>query len=256
MNWLKQTPDSPLFPDVLWNRPENRRHAGKLLIIGGHAQSFSAVSEAYGAAQKAGAGTVRVLVPQKLQPTLKTIFPEADYAASNDIGSFSRQALAEFLEASEWADAVLLAGDFGRNSETALLLEDFLKKYAGKLALTGDSLDYFMNNPRAVTSRPNTLIIAALSQLQKLAAPHLIQQNADLAQVAEQLAGWASSDNLLIITVHSGQIIIAGGSRVSTTPSVLSWPVPDLASLGAVWWLQQPEKPFEALTTAAHCLGL
>src|SRR5579884_1402879 len=140
MNWLKQA-DEPLFPDILWSRPENRRHAGKLLIIGGHSQSFSAVSEAYAAARLAGAGTVRVIVPDKLRPMLSTIFPEAEYGASTDIGSFSRQAMAEVLDAADWADGVLLAGDFGRNSETAVLLENIVSRYKGLLCLAGDSVD-------------------------------------------------------------------------------------------------------------------
>src|SRR5438105_2493778 len=138
-NSSRQT-NEPLFPDVLWNRPENKRHAGKLLIVGGHQQSFSTVSEAYAAATKAGIGTARVILPDKLQKMLSGLFPEAEYAPSTHIGSFSRQALDSLLEAAEWADGVLLAGDFGRNSETAVLLESFIEKYKDLLALAGDSL--------------------------------------------------------------------------------------------------------------------
>src|SRR5512146_3316650 len=149
MNWLKQT-DEPLFPDILWARPENKRHAGKLLIIGGHSQNFSAVSRAYAAAHKAGAGTIRVLLPLSLQKMLAKAFPEAEFADITGIGSFSRAALGLFLELSDWADAVLLAGEFGRNSETAVLLESYVNKYSGSLTLTGDSLDYFYTDPRPI----------------------------------------------------------------------------------------------------------
>lgn len=255
MNWLRQAPDKPLFPDILWSRPENRRHAGKLLIIGGHAQSFSAVSEAYGAALKAGGGTVRVIVPQKLQPTLKNIFPEAEYAPCNEIGSFSRQALADLLDAAAWADAVFLAGDFGRNSETAVLLESFVKRYTGKLALTGDSLDYFQNNPRGLVSRADSLIIATLSQLQKLAMPALVQQNADLVKAVEQVAAWTIENDLSIVTTHVNQVIVASGQKISTTPVNLAVLTPSLAAYAAIWWLQQPEHAFEALTTAVYCFS-
>ena len=48
--WHKQTVEKPLFPDILWSRPQNKRQAGKLLIVGGHAESFAAVGEAYAAA--------------------------------------------------------------------------------------------------------------------------------------------------------------------------------------------------------------
>src|SRR5579862_3020716 len=155
MNWSRQTADKPLFPDVLWSRPENKRYAGKLLIIGGHSQSFNAVSQAYGAAAKAGAGTVRVILSQRLRKMVSAFFPEAEFAQSNQIGSFGRAARGALLAAAEWSDAVLLAGDFGRNSETAILLEGFIEKYTGQLALAGDSLDYFLKDPSKLVGRNN-----------------------------------------------------------------------------------------------------
>lgn len=256
MEWLRQKPGEPLFPDVLWSRPENRRHAGKLLIIGGHKQEFNQVSAAYSAALKAGAGTVRVILPDSLQKTLHKLFPEAEYAASTPIGSFSRQALGTLLDAAEWADAVLLAGDLGRNSETAVLLEGFIEKYQDKLSLAGDSIDYFVTHPENLVARDNTLIIASLSQLQKLAAPALIQQNADFIKIIEQLSGWASSNDLSVVTIHSEKVIVAVKQRISTTLVNIAAPDVNLAAYATVWWLQQPEKPFEALTSAVYCLSV
>lgn len=273
MNWLKQAPDQPLFPDVLWSRPENRRHAGKLLIIGGHKQAFNEVSAAYSAALKAGIGTARVILPDSLQKMLHKLFPEAEYAASTPIGSFSRQALGTLLDAIQWADAALLAGDFGRNSETAIMLESFIEKYSGKLAVTGDSLDYFLTQPAKLVQRPQTLIIGSLNQVQKLAAPNLVQQNADLIRVVEQLSDWVSKTDLAVVTIHANQAIAAVGQQISTTPARLNQSpeasgshsehstgsiktfLPDvsLAAYATVWWLQQPEKTLEAITTAIYC---
>jgi NAD(P)H-hydrate repair Nnr-like enzyme with NAD(P)H-hydrate dehydratase domain len=253
MNWSKQTPDKPLFPDVLWSRPENRRHAGKLLIIGGHKQEFNIVSEAYTAALKAGAGTVRVILPDSLQKMLHKLFPETEYAASTPIGSFSRQALGTLLDAADWADAVFLAGDLGRNSETAVLLEGFVEKYRGKLAMAGDSTDYFLNQKDRITSRNGTLLIANLGQLQKLAAPALIQQNSDFIKAIEQVSDWASQTLLSIVTIHSDKAIVAVKQQISTSPVKISTPDAALAAYTTVWWLQQPERPFEALTTAVYC---
>lgn len=253
-NWLRQTKE-PLFPDVLWSRPENKRFAGKLLIIGGHKQSFNTVSGVYATALKAGIGTARVLLPQALQNTLKTVFPEAEYAPSNKIGSFSHDSLAALLEAAEWADGVLLAGDFGKNSETAILLDSFAEKYGGLLALAGDSLDYFTAQAAKLTRRSNTLIIAELGRLQKLAAPSLIQQNADLSKVIGQISNWTSQTGLAIVTEHSKQLIVAYQQQISTTPVKHKADDPALSACATVWLLQQPEKPFEALTTAAYCLS-
>lgn len=256
MNWLRQV-DKPLFPDMLWSRPENKRFAGKLLIIGGHGQSFNAVSEAYSAAGKAGAGAVRVIVPDKLRKLLLKLFPEAEFAPSTDIGSFSRPALDMFIDVSKWADGVLLAGDFGRNSETAVLLESFIEKYSGPSALAGDALDYFCASPlRAETTRrPNTLLIGSISQMQKMAEPNLIQQSADFIKIIEQISAWAQNIKPTVITEHSSQLITAVGDNISTTPKRGPVSNVDLAAYAIVWWLQQPKKHFEAVTSAAYQLS-
>ncbi|MBX4197224.1 hypothetical protein KW801_01560 [Candidatus Saccharibacteria bacterium] len=253
-NWLRQTADKPLFPDVLWNRPENKRYAGKLLIIGGHSQSFSAPSRAYTAATKAGGGAVRIVLPDALQKTIGKAFPEAEFAASTPIGSFSRQALELFLDLANWADGVLLAGDFGKNSETAILLESFINKYTGQLSLTGDSLDYFLPKPSQLTNRENTLLVADLSQTQKLAQPKtVIRQTEDLVQILNKLSILTSDVKSSIITEQSGQIIVADKGKISTTKSAKGGVGPELAAYASVWMMQQPERTFEALTTSAYC---
>jgi NAD(P)H-hydrate repair Nnr-like enzyme with NAD(P)H-hydrate dehydratase domain len=254
MNWLRQAADKPLFEDTLWSRPENRRHAGKLLIVGGHKQSFNTVSEAYTAALEARIGTARVILPDSLQKMLVKLFPTAEYAASTPIGSFSRQALGTLLDAAGWADAVLLAGDFGGNSETQTIIDAFIDKYSGPLAITGDGLDLLAAKSSKFASRPSTLLICELHQLQKLAAPSLIQQKADFMSVIKQISGWVSQTELAVITVHSDKIIVAHRQNVSTTPAKIKVLNQDLAAYAAVWYLQQPEKIFEALTTSIYCL--
>jgi hypothetical protein len=256
INWLRQTSDKPLFPDVLWSRPENKRYAGKLLIIGGHSQSFSQPSRAFSAALKAGAGSVRILLPDALQKTIGKAFPEAEFAASTPIGSFSRQALGHFLDLASWADGVLLAGDFGKNSETAILLESFVDKYAGQLSLTGDSLDYFSQKPAQLTDRENILLVGSLGQIQKLAQPKaVIRQTEDLLQILNKLSIFTSDIKASIITEQGSQIITAVSSQISTTKSEKAEAGPELAAYASVWLMQQPEKPFQALTTATYCLA-
>jgi ADP-dependent NAD(P)H-hydrate dehydratase / NAD(P)H-hydrate epimerase len=253
-NWLRQIKDKPAFADILWSRPVNKRYAGKLLIIGGHSQSFSAPSRAFAAAVKAGAGTVRILLPDTLQKTVSKAFTEAEFAASTPIGSFSRQALEHFLDLSDWADGVLLAGDFGKNSETAILLENFVDKYTGQLSLTGDSLDYFAQKPGQLLDREKTLLVGNLGQIQRLAqSKTVIKLTDDLVQILNKLSIFTSDIKASIITEQSGQIIVANIGKISTTKSNQRGTETELAAYASVWLMQQPEKPFEALTTAAYC---
>ena len=140
--WLKQGAE-PLFPDILWSRPESKMGAGKLAIIGGNSHGFSAPGIAYGAAQQAGAGVTRVLLPDAVKKVVKGLLPDADFAPSTPSGSFSKQSLSELLQLANWSDCVLLAGDIGRNSETSIVLEDFVHKYTELLVVAQDAVDYF-----------------------------------------------------------------------------------------------------------------
>ena len=256
-NWLRQTPDKPLFPDLLWSRPENQRQAGKLLIVGGSSHGFAAPAAAFAAAGQAGIGSARVLLPDAVQKTIGPSFAEAVFAPSTPNGSFSRQALAELLENADWAGGVLLAGDFGRNSETAILLESFLDKYQGQVTVAEDSLDYFLGPKSRLLSRPDTLSVINLGKLQKLAKANrpgtAVLHNMNLHELVTVLADWTNGPPAFI-TKHADNIIVAAGGRVSTTPEKTesNWQI-DLAAYAAVWHLQQPGKLFEALTTAAMC---
>lgn len=258
MSLLKQPLDKPLFPDLIWSRPENRRFAGKLLIIGGHAHSLSAPAKAFASAEKAGIGTARVVLPDATQKILGKSFLEAEFVPSTPSGSFGTKSLAVLLDSADWSDGVLLAGDFGRNSETAILFEKFLNKYSGRVMLSGDSMDYFLDRDSLVLQRPKTTIVASFSQLQKLFKNNYSQQplfhSMDIAKVANALERTANSNNAEILTEHEGYLIAVSGRRSSITAfkQPADWQIP-LAAYASVWSLQQPNKMFEALTTAIYC---
>jgi hypothetical protein len=312
-NWFKQTPDKPLFDDLLWSRPENRLHAGKLLIVGGNRHAVTAPGSAYSATVKAGAGTVRVLLPDATRKMIGKIFPEAEFASSTPSGSFSRKALDQLLENAAWADGVLLSGDFGRNSETAILLDSFAAKFSGRLTVAQDGLDYFLNKNSQFFSRPNTLAVINFGKLQKLAQNNRpqppIRYSMNLRQLVEVLNEWLEQTEIQLLTNHADQFVAASNNKISTTPMPSSaqqahadvvqgtgeqqtepymkygegaaqpvtpqsaastsgaagsasrqagavrllgnWQI-ELAAYAAVWLMQQPTKPFEALATSIY----
>jgi len=254
--WTRQTPDKPLFTDLLWSRPENRAYAGKLLIVGGNAHGFAAPAEAYAFTSKAGIGTARVMLPDALQKSVGRVFEAGEYAPSTPSGSFSQPALAELMAMSHWADGVLLAGDLGRNSETAIVIEKFLTKYTGQLTFTKDAIEYVSSAPTLVINRPNTLLVLSFSQLQRFATslkfPQAFTSTMGILQVVDALHQLTTQTSLAIITRHQDQYIVAAGGQVSTTPCKADdriWRV-RAASSASVWWLQNPSKTFEALTTS------
>lgn len=254
--WLKQSLGKPLFPELSWSRPENKNTAGKLLIIGGNAHGFAVPAAAYGQSVEAGIGTTKVLLPDSLRKTVGNFFEAGEFAPSTPSGSFSQRALAELLEYSGWADGVLLAGDLGRNSETAIVLEQFVSKTPKPLTITRDALDYFKNTSSLVFQRPNTTLVLSLAQLQKLCmAGHFTQAitfGMDMVHLVDALHALTVECPVQIIVKHLQALFVASGGQVSTThlpedPKI--WRV-KTAAYAAVWCLQNPTKPFEALCNA------
>jgi len=255
--WKKQTPDTPLFEDLLWSRPENKAHAGKLLIIGGNLHGFAAPSQAYQAALKAGIGTTRIILPVALKKIAGTILEAGEYAPSTPSGSFGVKALDQFLIDTQWADGVLLAGDLGRNSETAMLLEKYTAKSGQvQLTITKDALDYFKDTPAALFDRPNTTLVMSFAQLQKLAATYgftpAFTFEMGLVQLLEALHNLTEKIQAAIIVKHLQNILVAYKGQVSSTllqEDTEIWRV-ETATKAATWYLQNPSKVFEALTTS------
>lgn len=256
--WHKQT-DKPLFPDLMWSRPETKSSRGKLLIVGGHAQSFAAPAEAYSSAEKSGIGVARVILPNSLERTVSKLFPAAEFAPSNPSGGFAMTTLAEILSTASWADGVLLAGDLGRNSETTAMLENLAGKYVGQLAITKDAADFFCTHPTSLVARPATALVISTGQLQRLGTSMHVAGAFTSDMGIVQAVDWlhlftTEHPTLHIITRHLNQYLVAVLGQVSTTPVQTDKPVwrVQRAAAAATWWLQNPSKPFEALTSSMY----
>lgn len=253
--WQKQG-DTPLFEHILWSKPENRMHAGKLLVIGGNAHGFSAVAEAYRAAATAGAGAIHIILPDALRKTVGSLLPDTEFCPSTPSGSFARDSLGTWLTASNWSDGVLLAGDLGRNSETSIVLESFLNKYQGPLTITKDVVDYFYELAPLAANRDETTLVLSLAQLQKLGTalkfqtPFLLGMGMML--LAQALHDFTKQFACTIITKELDTIVVARAGQVSSTKMKSDtdiWRV-NAAARAATFWMQHPASPFEAMTTA------
>lgn len=255
--WHKQTAKKPLFPDLTWSRPENRQLAGKLLIAGGNLHGFAAPAEAYTESLRAGIGMSRVLLPGAIQKIVGPSIENGEFAASTPSGSFSQKALVELLDWCKWADGVLFAGDLGRNSETAILIERYLAKCETITVLTKDAVDYVVSLPHTALERPNTTLVLSMSQLQRLGTAAKFEKaltfSMDVVRLVDWLHRFTERFAAHIIVKHLDQLFVAVNGEVSSTK--LPGPLPiwrlKIATHAAVWWVQNASKPFEALTMAA-----
>lgn len=256
MNYWKQQATEPLFPDVLWSRPETRQGAGKLLIIGGQAQEFLHVAESFSGAEKAGAGTIRVLMPDSTKK-VTNFLPEIEYATSNNSGSFAKSSLDQLMDAAAWADGVLLAGDLGRNSETGLMLDSFITKYKGLLILSGLALPSLPASNVQIANRSNTIVCIDFQRMQKLAIElqsekplTTSQNNSSIADAyhsmtADHAFAILCRQEKTIWTSFEGQVVTTYKKEISSLSA--------LTAYTAVWGMQIPNKLSEALATAAYC---
>ncbi len=250
--WVKQTKDQPLFEDILWSRPENKRSAGKLLIIGGQQHSFADTVKAYQQALQAGAGAVRVLLPDSLQKAVGGHLENVWFAPSNKSGGFGKESLAGWLEHSEWADAALISHDIGKNSETAVLLELYIQKYSGPLTLVGESAELI--GPRLLIKNQSILIVLELKNLQKFTigahSMHPIYRGMQLSQLVETLHKSSLEWQLNILTKRENTAVVASRGNVSTTSFDVDPNTNNLATRAVVFWMQNSNKPFESITTS------
>ncbi|MGI9027593.1 MAG: hypothetical protein ACR2FM_01970 [Candidatus Saccharimonadales bacterium] len=250
-NYLQQTTD-PLFPNLLWSRPETKHGAGKLLIIGGQAQEFIHVAESFMQADQAGAGTIRVLMPDSTRKLTKML-PNIEYAPANASGSFAKTALAELLSASQWADTVLLAGDIGKNSETNLMLESFMTTYTGPLVIASLAMQSVTMPLADLFLRDSTSLIVTRSELQKIGIELKLEKavtstvnNSELAAILHKLTtdyalNLVVADDSQTWNAYRGQVALTNNAAAYTAAQV------------AVWTMQNPAKLFEATTTAVYC---
>jgi hypothetical protein len=254
--WHKQTAGKPLFPDIEWAKPEQRSQRGRLGIIGGNKLGFMGVAESYSAALQIGTGEVRVLLPDVLKKSIPNSMTDIVYGSTNPSGSLSKDALTEMNAIGDWSTGVLLIGDAGRNSETAILYENFIRDYLGLLIITRDAIDLIKNSSSTLVDRPNTLIIASFAQLQKLFQavyyPKVLTFSMQLTNLIEALHKFTISYPISIAVLHKDVLLVASSGEVTST----SWSDPmeiwrgKTAANAAVYWMWNPSKLLESVTAS------
>lgn len=254
--WHRQTLEKPLYPDIEWSKPQQRTQAGRLGIIGGNKLGFAGVAEAYSTALAAGAGEVRVLLPDVLRRTIPTNITDTIFGATNPSGSLGREATAQMHALAEWATGILMVGDAGRNSETAILYENFLQDYTGPLTITRDAVDLIKNSSQTIVDRPDTLLVVSFAQLQKLFQsvyyPKILTFSMQLASLVEALHKFTITYPVSVAVLHKDHFIIASNGEVTTT----EWHNPlaiwrgITAARAASYWLWNPSNLLAAVTAS------
>ena len=141
-------------------------------------------------------------------------------------------------------------------SSTSILYEDFVRQYSGLLTITRDAIDLLLNTPESLVERDKTLLVVSFAQLQKIFSkvyyPKILTFRMQLQQLVEVVHKFTITYPVCIATFHQEQLIIAYGGQVTTTP----WEYPmaiwkgTVAANMAAYWLWNPSKPLQAVTTS------
>ena len=256
--WHRQTADQQLFSDIHWSSPQQRSRAGKLAIIGGNVHGFKSVALSYTNAEKSGAGTIRTLLPDSLAKTLRRVWPDSEFGPSTRSGGFASRALSEWLSISACADWVILAGDFGHNSETDILIEQFLTKQPIPITLVGDAIDLMLSSPLTILNNDHLIIAPDFAQLQRLLIairfPTAAKSSMTFNQLIELLHSLTLSYHLSLAYIHENQVMVVNSGSVSSTLADGPTDLTAAATAASVWRMQQSGKPFEAMTAGIYQL--
>lgn len=254
--WRVQAPGKPLFPNIEWSKPEQRSLAGRLAIIGGNKLGFAGVAEGYSTALKTGVGEVRVLLPDILRKTIPTNITDAVFAPTNPSGSLAKDALNEMKALETWSSGILLIGDAGRNSETAILYESFIASSHKPLIITRDAVDLVKNNSQVLVERPDTLLVVSFAQLQKLFQavyyPKILTFSMQLASLVEALHKFTITYPVSIAVLHKDYLVIASEGEVTSTAwqnAMAIWRG-QVAAKASAYWLWNPGSPLPPVTAS------
>jgi NAD(P)H-hydrate repair Nnr-like enzyme with NAD(P)H-hydrate dehydratase domain len=254
--WHRQTTSSPLYPDIEWSKPEQRSQSGKLGIIGGNKLGFVSVAESYQHATQAGIGEIRILLPDMLKKSIPQTITDAIFGATNPSGSLAKDSIVEMKALGSWSTGILMIGDAGRNSETAIVYEEFIATYSGLLTITRDAVDLIKHSSQSLVERPNTLLVVSFAQLQKIFQlvyyPKVLTFTMQLTNLVEALHKFTITYPVSITVLHKDTLLVASEGNVTSTP----WGNPmaiwrgSVATKAMTYWLWSPNKLLESVTAS------
>ena len=214
MDYFEKLEKNP-YEDAKWNVPE-RKH-GTINVIGGNLQNFRTeikIAEFLG--EKYPVEKINLVLPD----SLKNKLPPLDnfvFAPATENGSFAESQ--ELLDVFGAADSNLVLGDLSRNNVTGKAIAGACRKSEKMTLVTRDAVDLVAENGAdRLLMNENLIFLASIPQLIKLLKavyyPKMLLQSQSLVQVAEVLHKFTLSYPAQIITLHSGQILVAHNGAV------------------------------------------
>lgn len=248
--------EKPLHRDLEWNFPEQK--SGTISVIGGSRGSFASIIHLAEALKNYPVAKIKTFLPDSLKKTLPPL-PGVEFLKSTDSGSFDRSP--ELAAAFRDTNAVLLAGDFSKNSATSIAILESAQQSERPLFIARDAVDTLSIGTAEMIDDHDLFLFASMAQLQKLFRtllyPKMLMLSHPLLSTIETLHKFTLSyERVVIVTLHEGQIIIAYRGKIFTIPlektsqTTLSFFTGTLPADLLAYNLWNPGKPLEASSAA------
>ncbi len=156
-----------------------------------------------------------------LRSAVKAADSPFEFLPDTTSGSLSLEAFGPLMTYLNWSDLALFIGDLGRSSETALLLENVVQKYRGRMVITRDSVHYFKNQPSLLTKRQGTIIVLSFADLQHMLmlSGLTIKFSSGLVPNLEKIAGYSVTQEACFVTRFEDYYLIAEKGRTAISKS-------------------------------------
>lgn len=250
--WQKQD-DQPLFPDILWSRPEQKAAKAKVLIIGGHYGGFEQVSKAAAFCESFGVGILKVILPDKLAKSFAFANDGFLFVPSTAEGELSLEAQEPIAEQLKSSDVVILPGDLGNNSQTSRVLTDLALKSTKKIVIYGDACKQLYSDINKILSRDNTAFVLEPGYLQqvldKSTQAIAVTSSTGVIEAAQRLTELTNQIRASIVTQINQKVLAATDQEV-----VVSSSFPDLLDIACrVAILSAEHQSMDMPTLASAC---
>jgi ADP-dependent NAD(P)H-hydrate dehydratase / NAD(P)H-hydrate epimerase len=249
--------EAPILVDERWARARlpmiaaeaHKGGRGKVAVVGGAAGMAGATILASRAAQRSGAGMVKLIVAPESMASVQRGEPTALAAPWTDA-----------VDECGWADAVAVGPGLGATAASRALVESVLRAWEGPILLDADALNVFAGDVDSLASMLNgrpAIITPHPMELARLIDTTVDRVLEDRFAVGEQLA-----ERLGAVVLLKGvpTVISAAGQPVAVsargTPALAAAGSGDLlAGIGVTLLAQLRAAPFDAAAIAALVHG-
>jgi len=210
---LETITDLPLLPRR--NPESNKGNYGRVLVIAGSRGMSGAAVLCGSAALRAGAGLVRVAVPEGILPIVAAANPcyMTVPLTQDEDGRIAGEALAELRPWIEQNDVLAIGPGLGKSHSLSRMLRQLLAQTKIPIVLDADGLNGFADQPADLVDHAGPVVIT----------PHpgefarLLQTDVPTVQAhRSELAAKFASDHRIVVVLKGHGTVVTDGARTYT----------------------------------------